>query len=447
MKDANAPRNGFIITEETEVAFFSNDYVFTFFDKEFLYDYMKNVKPNVDGFVNGRTTMGLPISLYTGGNGIRLYGSTSIKISAYAVGKYNFFKDDIHDIGAIEFIGGTLNHLFSRESCKLDVTEEGHFVVKERDNRIEYNFTIGSQKCRIAVYNSVSYGNGTYGVNIKDNGVKLKLFFDEGQSLKQVLNHVDIIKRLLSFMTGCTNVGFDEIKLWKYNNGKRFFDSFAQLFIKQDYNLEKVSAHSCITFEDLGICLPSALELFYINSDKRPSYVLGFLLPSKTNLFNVTNSMIKEICSSLECELSFINDLMDEEQERLNALVEDVKKVVKQHRRSNDSLSPKTYDMIFGSIRNWSMSASDKILLLYERYANEMQRLNPLNIEIGRVEINEFVKFRNDVTHGSYRVMDGKIELTAYILSGLVYCCLLNRIGISKEEISKLFESNKILAY
>ncbi len=447
MKDTNAPRNGFITAEETEVAFFSNNYVFTFFDKEFSCDYMKNVKPNVDGFVNGRTTMGLPISLYTGENGIWLYGSTSINISAYAVGKYKFCKDEIQYIGAIEFIGGTLNHLFSRESCKLEVTEEGNFVVKEKDNKKEYNFTIGFQKCRIALYNSVSYGNGTYGVDIKDNGVRLKLSFDGCQSLKQILGHVDIIKRLLSFMTGCTNVGFDEIKLWKYNNGKRFFDSFAQLYIKQDYALEKVSASSCITFEDLGNCLPAALELFYRNSDKKPSYVLGFLLPSRTNLFNVTNSMIKEICSSLECELSFINDLMDVEQERLKALVEDVKEVVRRHRKSSDCLSPKTYDMIFGSIRNWSMTASDKILLLYERYADEMQRFNPLNTVIGREEINEFVKFRNDVTHGSYRVMDGKIELTAHVLSGLVYCCLLNRIGMSREEILKLFKGNKILAY
>ena len=86
VKDTNAPRNGFIITDETEVAFFSNGYVFTFFDKEFTYDYMKELKPNADGFVNGRTTKGLPISLYTGENGIWLYGSTSVNISAYAVG-------------------------------------------------------------------------------------------------------------------------------------------------------------------------------------------------------------------------------------------------------------------------------------------------------------------------------------------------------------------------
>ena len=61
-------------------------------------------------------------------------------------------------------------------------------------------------------------------------------------------------------------------------------------------------------------------------------------------------------------------------------------------------------------------------------------------------DIRFFVKYRNDITHGSYRVMDQKIALTAYLLQGLVYCCLLTRIGISRDKVTSLCRSNKILS-
>ena len=55
--------------------------------------------------------------------------------------------------------------------------------------------------------------------------------------------------------------------------------------------------------------------------------------------------------------------------------------------------------------------------------------------ELKREHIEEFTKFRNDVTHGSYRVLTISIAETAYVMSGLVYCCMLKRIGFDMEQI------------
>ena len=68
--------------------------------------------------------------------------------------------------------------------------------------------------------------------------------------------------------------------------------------------------------------------------------------------------------------------------------------------------------------------------------------MNILNREIGisirEDEIKDFVKYRNDITHGNHRVLDKRIACTAHLLSGLVYCSLLDRIGISREKIREL---------
>ena len=71
--------------------------------------------------------------------------------------------------------------------------------------------------------------------------------------------------------------------------------------------------------------------------------------------------------------------------------------------------------------------------------------LNFSEIDISDDEISEFVKYRNSITHGSFRVIDSSIVATAYTLSGLVYCSLLSRIGVSREKILNLCKNWKLL--
>ena len=61
--------------------------------------------------------------------------------------------------------------------------------------------------------------------------------------------------------------------------------------------------------------------------------------------------------------------------------------------------------------------------------------LNQSAIIIDDDAIKAFVKYRNDITHGSHRVLDVKIAITAHCLERLVYCCLLERIGVERSRI------------
>ena len=69
----------------------------------------------------------------------------------------------------------------------------------------------------------------------------------------------------------------------------------------------------------------------------------------------------------------------------------------------------------------------------------------PGSHDIGVDEINRLVKYRNSITHGRHRIIDEDIGVTAYILQGLVYCCILTRIGMDRETIKSLLVERRTL--
>ena len=71
--------------------------------------------------------------------------------------------------------------------------------------------------------------------------------------------------------------------------------------------------------------------------------------------------------------------------------------------------------------------------------------LMPSSIHISDEQIQKFVKYRNKITHGSWKVLDEEVAVTAYVLQGLVYCSILKRMGLSQEKIIQLCQNNKLL--
>ena len=55
-------------------------------------------------------------------------------------------------------------------------------------------------------------------------------------------------------------------------------------------------------------------------------------------------------------------------------------------------------------------------------------------------DIGTFVKYRNEITHGAEMEATKNVIDIAFVLRGLVYCCILKRIGVAEEQIVKLCE-------
>ena len=250
---------------------------------------------------------------------------------------------------------------------------------------------------------------------------------------------------MVSFMAFMRNVRFDRIVLMQYkvlilpseftDEATTVLDDFATAYFKEDKEITSKDCRDCLHFSDFGESITNFLELFFNYNEENISYMLGFIPNSDFNARMMSSGKVREICSSLECELSYVKDLCEEESSDLPNLIKKVKNVVKEHRNGEKPLSEKTYDLIFGSIRHWSMSASDRIYLLYERHWKAVSKLKPVKCFINKESITQLVKYRNDITHGRSRVIDFHIAGTASAMIAVVYCCLLSRIGMTEEEI------------
>ena len=107
-------------------------------------------------------------------------------------------------------------------------------------------------------------------------------------------------------------------------------------------------------------------------------------------------------------------------------------------------ITESTFNRINEDIKKWSFSARDKLIKLFEIHKEPMQMMSA-QLHIGNeYDIGEFVKYRNSITHGSEGLISMVVGETAILLRGLVYCCILKRIGMSEEEIGELVKRHKI---
>ena len=145
----------------------------------------------------------------------------------------------------------------------------------------------------------------------------------------------------------------------------------------------------------------------------------------------------------MECEANFdkytplpiqkmlLNELAD----KARAIVEESKKKFEK----TPILSERTYNLIFGSINNWTISAFDKFSYLYHKYEKSLKKL-PIHWDFNLTDddIQAFIKYRNNTTHGNLSRITDRIATTALIMEALVYCCLFHRIGVSDENIDNI---------
>lgn len=395
------------------------------------------------GFVYGKTHDGFNVAVYMEEEHFLVFARQRLFTPAYVVSATNWEPNDITTFRGIRFIGHTLNLVFPSEYIRF--YDNGELVVEEKDKCIIHKVETNNYSMDMTIRAPTTGEPGLDGLPDSNTDVMIDIMFDTDQPLFSIFDHYNRMIELLSFMTYRQNVGFREIQLIDYHPDYDFIIKTADVYIKEDVAITQKEQRKNISFHDLGGSLPELLRLFYDTEDKKPSYSLGFYPESDQDFFRMTNSMIRAICSGIECEIGFLPAFNGSENPLLNNLIESVRQEIKLYRKRNKGLSNDTYNMIFSSVGNWTFPLAEKLIALYHTYENEMRKVNRSRYLINDSDIKDFVKYRNDITHGRHRVLDQRMATTAHILAGLVYCCLLSRINIDRSKILELCKNGKIV--
>ena len=370
---------------------------------------------------------------------------TLLITGAYCV--FNSFIEDTDTTGiwGIEFCGGTLNALLDRSSNSWNFTEDGKITIDNLDISHTYRINHDNEQWLMVIGAHSKCNSGIKGISITDSGVYLRIVFPSKKTIGDFLKVHAVIKEMLSFMTFRKNVGFDEIYFLRAKDEYGFNQLCAQVYIRNDESFTSKGWYKSISFDDLGEHVSNLMELMLQHTDNESSYMLGFLPQNDNDVMRMSPMRLREVCSALECELNFVNDLKKDEEQNLCDLIKQIKRIIKEHRKGPSRLSDKTYDVIHGSMDHWSLATADRIYILYQRYEDIIINMVDCHLTIGADEINKFVKFRNNVTHGRHRIVDEVVGVTAIALQGLVYCCMLTRIGIDRQQLKMICSERRLL--
>lgn len=389
---------------------------------------------NIDGFIFGRTHNNQRIAIYSDDNDLNILGTQMLNTGAYVISNGNITPDELNGFSAISFSGGSLNRVFRINGIDFDYTLKDGSVAKLNDDSRAFDIVTGDSKIHIEIRSCLSFADGQDGKTINNSDVSLTLSFDKIQPLSDIFKHYNIAKRVLSFMSFRKNVGFESIELLRNTDDV----AIAKVYVNESQELALKDYQRNITVEDLGEAFPELIRLFYDTGERSPAPQIGFLPENDKDLNFISNSKLREICSAIENELDYISDIKVEENKQIEELKSQVKDTIKTYKDRHPDFPDGAVSLVNSSVSTWSLSLGERINALCEKYKTEIGCMSDSGVVINKEAVKEFVKYRHMVTHGNTKIMTTVVAETAFVLSGVVYCCVLDRIGVPRAKIEKL---------
>lgn len=429
------------IIEGSEGMFFRDGYRVTLMPRKLpLNEDITSFAPE-NKYLHATSFRGKKCAFFIGNRPYEICGDLDLTTPVFIESCMPFLSNDLHHFSVIQFSGGSLNllrkqHLSLPQYSKDDNSQVSFSRPLEKR---EYTMSVLGKKCTV-----------TIGMTARDSGndltwsfnsiLYLSLSFEEMQTLDTIWYDYQQVNRLISVMTNRMDNHFDEISIFTVPVEDESFYSRKAIVNIRDNDEGHVREFPGISFSDLGESAVRILELFYNSKEKKPSYSLGFIPRNEEERWRVTDDIIRAVASAIECELAFYDDITSEQQEAIECLCTEVKALIKAHRethKDNPILSDRTYDQMFGSINHWSMTAAEKMFWLYQRFSDAMEDTSHRS-SLSEADIQAFVKYRNSITHGTYRELDSDVMRTTIALEKLVICSLLERVGVPHSTIIEL---------
>lgn len=382
----------------------------------------------VQGFVLGKTTENKYVYIHAGRN-LRMWNELTLNTWLYFVSN----RSNIFSFKAISFHGGVLNKLFFKSALDFDYSEPLKLIYS--DDREKYLLTNEKIKGELLIRSIVSENmSAEKGNSISTIGTELEIIFAEKKDIELFSELFGYILSLCRFLAFRKNIKFEKVVLEeKSQKYPEINESVADCYIRYD-DEQETEKHiaSCITFNDIGKGIDKLLNAIVSNKPKKPQFNIGFIPENDKDVNVITSMKIREVCSALESEMEFAKIKAEQEAEFVN-LINELKKLVEEHR---DGINPlknmKSYDYILGNLRNLVGALGDRIEKCFMRHQQG------LGETLSREQIDKIVNYRNAVTHGNYMQLNGDLADTTFILIKLVYCCILERIGIEPEKVKDM---------
>ena len=445
---------GTITVGEEIVTFVCDDFKFTFVRAGNVTAQIRlplTIKTDSSGYIWGTTRDDKSIAIFT---------KQDIVINHTCVlGTWNYivFKIPVYDKNAlfdgIRFFGGSIKsinpcHTLSRE---LDVEDELHkkdqcryYVYKAYSSVKKIDIELGENKTtwifENVVNSKLSIDEGT---SLKDGTSVLRIAFEHPQSLTTMYNNYGYVSTLVAFMTYRSVVSFDRVTLVKKCEAGNSND-IADCHIKVAGNAITRKMMNSMSVHCLSENSFKNIVLNVVQVDKKHMYLpLDFLPKDDKDFCVLTKDRLRNICSALEVEMDLAKISASKDDELKN-LIASVKGLIKESRDSKEThIEDRTYDNIFNSIGHWGDSVTDRAIIAWDMYTDEIVPLMNLNnIDWNAKEIHEniarFVRTRNKITHEGFNELDENLAITARLLSALVYCMAMRRLEIENDKIKDL---------
>lgn len=444
MKNKDEFITGVIPTDTVSYAFYLKDYTLIVLDNVVSSNRCSTVT-STDGFMQVVSHNKSKMLLHIGNNDLSIVNLLKIHLNSYIVSATNVDDCDLSYFDGIEFVGGTLANLKRPMGMSIKYDSEGRRYIEHNSDEQCFSFEAGDCQCNVTIGSITNEHHGLTECSITNSSIYFQMVFDKKQKTSEFYNHNNKVRQLLSFLTNRQNVGFEKIRLLQKCSDGTTLRTSAEVYIRQEKEFTQKPVYYNLSFDMLEGSLDALMKIFYSTTERKKSYSLGFHYEDDSSAGLMGNETVRQVCSALECELGFVPKISSDESRKIKALSKQLKEIINEHKRGEDRLLDKTYSLIEGSMMHWSMSASDQIKALLRLFEQEMRAITKSGKQCNDEDIDNFVKYRNDITHGSYRVINQEIAYTTYLLACLVYCCILTRIGIPRETLLKWCDKKRLM--
>lgn len=182
----------------------------------------------------GKTHQGYDIAIYVGKYKINPWGCHTLHTSAYLLSESNVLESDMDGFWGIEFVGGTLNNLYSRDGASIDWSKSGEVTFKLIEDKVEYEFEYENEKWKIVMGSDSRFGSGVDGLHVENNGVYLRFEFQSYKKRIEAFKYLSLVEEMMSFMTGRENVGVEKICLLSKKDEYGFMFPSSRLYVKSE---------------------------------------------------------------------------------------------------------------------------------------------------------------------------------------------------------------------